>query len=80
MQTEDNTKTAMENRKYKGYRDLKVFQLAYKSAMAIFEITKSFPRGREIPSRRSNKTLVKKYPCEHSRIVEEKVVSKNVYK
>ena len=44
MQTVDNTKTAMENRKYNGYRDLKVFQLAYKSAMAIFEITKSFPR------------------------------------
>lgn len=33
----------MENRKYNGYRDLKVFHLAYKSAMAIFEITKSFP-------------------------------------
>ena len=34
----------MENRKYNGYRDLKAFQLAYKSAMAIFEITKSFPK------------------------------------
>jgi len=29
---------------YKGYRDLKVFQLAYKLAMEIFEITKSFPK------------------------------------
>ena len=28
---------------YSGYRDLKVFQLAYKLAMNIFEITKSFP-------------------------------------
>ena len=26
-----------------GYKDLKVFQLAYKLAMEIFEITKSFP-------------------------------------
>jgi four helix bundle protein len=30
--------------KYNGYKDLKVFQLAYKSAMDIFEITKSFPK------------------------------------
>jgi four helix bundle protein len=34
----------MGNRKYNGYRDLKVFHLAYKLAMAIFEITKSFPK------------------------------------
>jgi len=27
-----------------GYKDLKVFQLAYKLAMEIFEITKSFPK------------------------------------
>ena len=29
---------------YKGYKDLKVFQLSYKLAMEIFEITKSFPK------------------------------------
>ena len=29
---------------YKGYRDLKVYKLAYKLAMEIFEITKSFPK------------------------------------
>jgi len=28
---------------YKGYRDLKVYQLAYKLAMEIFEETKNFP-------------------------------------
>jgi four helix bundle protein len=28
---------------YRGYRDLKVFQLAYRLAMEIFEITKTFP-------------------------------------
>ena len=28
----------------KGYKDLKVFQLAYKLAMEIFEISKTFPR------------------------------------
>lgn len=33
----------MENRKYNGYRDLKVFHAAYKLAMEIFEITKAFP-------------------------------------
>ena len=27
-----------------GYRDLKVFQLAYKTAMDIFQITKAFPK------------------------------------
>jgi four helix bundle protein len=30
-------------KEYRGYRDLKVYQLAYKLAMEIFEITKSFP-------------------------------------
>ncbi len=29
---------------YNGYRDLKVFQRAYKLAMDIFEITKGFPK------------------------------------
>ena len=28
----------------RGYRDLKVYQLAYKLAMEIFEISKSFPK------------------------------------
>ncbi|MCK4252784.1 four helix bundle protein [candidate division WOR-3 bacterium] len=30
--------------KYKGYKDLKVYNLAYKLAMEIFEITKSYPK------------------------------------
>ncbi|NIO49117.1 MAG: four helix bundle protein [Candidatus Aminicenantes bacterium] len=30
--------------KYNGYRDLKVYQLSYKLAMEIFEITKSYPK------------------------------------
>ena len=29
---------------YRGYKDLKVYQLAYKLAMEIFEITKGFPK------------------------------------
>ena len=29
---------------YRGYKDLRVFQLSYKLAMDIFEITKSFPK------------------------------------
>lgn len=30
--------------KYKGYKDLKVYKLAYKLAMEIFQITRSFPK------------------------------------
>lgn len=30
--------------KYKGYKDLKVYQIAYKLSMEIFNITKSFPK------------------------------------
>jgi len=29
---------------YRGYRDLKVYQLAYQLALEIHEITKSFPK------------------------------------
>lgn len=29
---------------YRGYRDLKVFQLSYKLAIDIFQLTKAFPR------------------------------------
>jgi four helix bundle protein len=29
---------------YRGYKDLKVFQLSYKLAMEIFELTKAFPK------------------------------------
>lgn len=29
---------------YRGYKDLKVFQLSYKLAMNIFQITKTFPK------------------------------------
>ena len=31
-------------RQYKGYKDLKVYQLSYKLAMEIFEVTKKFPK------------------------------------
>jgi four helix bundle protein len=30
-------------KEYRGYRDLKVYHLAYKLAMEIFEVTKAFP-------------------------------------
>lgn len=30
--------------KYRGYRDLRVFQLSYQLAMDIFEVTKLFPK------------------------------------
>ncbi len=32
------------NREYRGFRDLKVFQLSYKLALEVFEVTKSFPK------------------------------------
>ena len=32
------------NRTYRGYRDLKVYQLSYQLAMEIFNETKSFPK------------------------------------
>jgi four helix bundle protein len=28
---------------YKGYKDLRVYQLAYRLAMEVFEVTKKFP-------------------------------------
>lgn len=31
-------------KKYEGFRDLVVFQLSYKLAMEIFELTKKFPK------------------------------------
>ena len=34
----------MKQKKYRGYKDLKVYQLAYQLAMEIFEMTKSFPK------------------------------------
>jgi len=34
----------MEQRKYKGFRDLIVYQKSYKLALEIFEITKTFPK------------------------------------
>ncbi|MCK4395610.1 four helix bundle protein [candidate division WOR-3 bacterium] len=33
--------------KYRGFKDLKVYQLAYKLAMEIFEESKMFPREEE---------------------------------
>lgn len=32
------------NQNYKGFRDLKVYQLSYQLALEIFEITKTFPK------------------------------------
>lgn len=35
----------MENsREYRGFKDLKVYQLSYKLALEIFELTKTFPK------------------------------------
>jgi four helix bundle protein len=34
----------MENKNYKGFRDLKVYELAFKLALEVFELSKSFPK------------------------------------
>lgn len=60
---------------YNGYRDLKVYQLSYKLAMEIFEITKSFPKeekyslvdqirrsSRSIPANIAEAWKKRKYP------------------
>ena len=36
--------TVEKKKQYRGYKDLKVYQLSYKLAMEIFELTKTFPR------------------------------------
>lgn len=47
---------------YRGYRDLKVYQLAYRLAMEIFEETKSFPKEERYSLtdqiRRSSRSIV----------------------
>jgi four helix bundle protein len=49
---------------YRGYRDLKVYQLAYRLAMEIFEETKSFPKEERYSLtdqiRRSSRSVVAK--------------------
>lgn len=34
-----------KNHDYKGFRDLKVYQVSYQLALKIFELTKIFPKG-----------------------------------
>jgi four helix bundle protein len=47
---------------YRGYKDLKVYQLAYKLAMDIFHVTKSFPSEEKFSLtdqiRRSSRSVV----------------------
>jgi hypothetical protein len=42
----------------RSFRDLNVYQKAREAARAIFELTKSFPKGRAIRPYRSDSTLV----------------------
>jgi four helix bundle protein len=61
--------------KYRGFRDLKVYQLAYKLALEIFELTKSFPKeekysltdqirrsSRSVPSNIAEAWYKRRYP------------------
>jgi four helix bundle protein len=34
----------MQNREARGFRDLRVYQLAYRLTMEIFELSKTFPK------------------------------------
>jgi len=60
---------------YKGFRDLKVYQLSYQLALEIFEITKGFPKeelfsltdqirrsSRSVPSNIAEAWRKRKYP------------------
>ena len=51
-----------DNKEYRGFRDLIVYQLAYKLALEIFEITKSFPKEEKYSLvdqvRRSSRSIV----------------------
>jgi len=35
---------SMEKRVYRGFRDLKVYQLSFQLALEVFEISKTFPK------------------------------------
>ncbi len=52
----------MEKREYKGFRDLIVYQLSYKLAIEIFDITKTFPKEEKYALidqiRRSSRSIV----------------------
>lgn len=60
---------------YRGYRDLKVFQLSYEAALEVFEATKTFPReeryslvdqmrrsSRSVPANIAEAWYKRKYP------------------
>jgi len=52
---------------YRGYRDLKVYQLSYKLAMEVFEVTKGFPREKKYSLtdqiRRSSRSIPANIAC-----------------
>ncbi|HET56112.1 MAG TPA: four helix bundle protein, partial [Ignavibacteria bacterium] len=65
----------MEKKKYRGFRDLIVYQLSYKLAVEIFEETKSFPKeekyaltdqirrsSRSVPANISEAWFRRRYP------------------
>ncbi len=55
------------NKVYRGYKDLKVYQLAYKLAMELFEETKHFPveekYGLTSQIRRSSRSIPANIAC-----------------
>lgn len=42
--SKENGEMSLENRVYRGFRDLKVYQLSFQLALEVFEISKSFPK------------------------------------
>lgn len=68
----------MAYQELKGHRDLKVFQLAYKLAMDIFNISKAFPKEEKILSYRPDTAFLPKCGSKYCRRISKEAISKNV--
>ena len=64
----------------RGDRDLKVYQLAYKLAMEIFNKSKSFPKEERYSLSGPDSTLFTQCCHQHSRGISKTKISKYVYK
>lgn len=57
----------MEKKKYRGFRDLIVYQLSYKLAIEIFNVSKSFPKEEKYSLtdqiRRSSRSVCMNLAC-----------------
>lgn len=64
---------------YRGFRDLKVYQLSYKLALEIFEATKT-PLRRIVFFNRSNQKIIQVCSFKYWRSMEKKKISESICK